>query len=265
MSVKNYSMNNNKGFSLIELAIVLLIISILIGSFVGTLGTRIENTYRSDTFDQLNKIRDAVLGFAISNGRIPCPAIATSGGQESPVGGGNCNEQHGFVPGGTLGLRGSYNRDSLLLDSWGNPIRYSVTAANANAFTTIGGMKAITMAALTPNLVICDSDTADDTDIVCIPDTKVTGIVPFVIISLGKDGDSFTGVAKADSDQQENSGEVLAAKNAAGEDIEYLVGNDIVFVSKTYNRIEATYFDDLIVWESPYVLYSKMIEAGQLP
>lgn len=265
MPVKYYPMNDNRGFSLIELAIVLLIISILIGSFVGTLGTRIENTHRSDTFDQLNKVRDAILGFAISNRRIPCPAIATSGGQESPIGGGSCTVRNGFVPGGTLGLRGSYNRDDLLLDSWGNPIRYSVTAANADAFTTDDGMKAITMAALTPDLVICDMDTADDTDIACIPGTKVTDIVPFVIISLGKDGDSFTGVVKADSDQQENSGEVLAAKNAAGEDIEYLVGNDIVFVSKTYNRIEATYYDDLIVWESPYVLYGKMIEADQLP
>jgi len=83
----------------------------------------------------------------------------------------------------------------------------------------------------------------------------------------GKDGNEFVGAVVADSDQQENSGEALAMKNPAGENITYLVPNDVVFVKRTYSEANTTagLFDDIIVWESPYVLYSKMIEAGQLP
>jgi hypothetical protein len=38
----------------------------------------------------LVEARDALLGFAATFGRLPCPASATSNGIESPVGGGVC-------------------------------------------------------------------------------------------------------------------------------------------------------------------------------
>lgn len=175
----------SEGFSLIELAIVLVIVGVLIGSVIGTLGSRIENTKRSVTIDKLSIIRDAIIGFASSNGRIPCPAKADSEGEEAPVGGGVCDLQHGFVPMNTLGLRGNYNRDILLLDSWDNPIRYSVTTSNANAFTTTNGMSAITMTALTPDLIICTADSTSGTS--CAGgSSELSDNVPFVILSLGK-------------------------------------------------------------------------------
>jgi hypothetical protein len=38
-------------------------------------------------------------------------------------------------------------------------------------------------------------------------------------------------------------------------------------VSRNYSSVDsaAGQFDDLIIWGSPYVLYSRMIDAGQLP
>ena len=46
-----------KGFTLIELAIVLLIVGILLGSVIGTLSSRIEATRKSETVDELNEMK----------------------------------------------------------------------------------------------------------------------------------------------------------------------------------------------------------------
>ena len=277
----NYKMKQ-KGFTLVELAIVLVIVGVLLGGFIGTLASRIESTQRSNTQDQLEDIKSAILGFASAGGRLPCPAVAnpavaTETGEEQPVGGGACTTQHGFVPGKTLGLAGSYNRDNLLVDTWGNPIRYSVSdVGGADDFTTpytapgAGGMKDVGIAALNPQLTVCDGDSANNND--CSAGlTTLVGNAPFIVLSLGKDGNEFVGRFAADNtnantDQGENSAEADVVAGA-GEGLAYSVGNNRAFVSKSYSGdgAAADPFDDLIIWVSPYILYSQMIEAGQLP
>lgn len=267
------------GFTLIEIAIVLVIVGMLVGSFIGSLTQRIETTKRDNTKKQLEDIKMAILGFASAEGRLPCPALASVAageeGEEQPVGGGVCNSQHGFVPGKTLGISGSYNQDNLLIDSWHNPVRYSVTGANSNAFTKDpepDGVKGIwnnmlhAEYPLNPDLIICDGDSTSGADCLGGPD-KLIDTAPFILLSLGKDGGDFVTNTAPNSDQGENAGEATVAANAAGENLAYTVGANQVFVSKSYSSIDsdAGLFDDLIVWESPYVFYSRMIEAGQLP
>ena len=268
------------GFTLIEIAVVLVIIGIMVGSFIGTFADRIETTRRDNTSKQLEEIRSAILGFASAHGRLPCPSTTTSTvleqGLEQPVGGGPCTLPHGFVPGRTLGINGTYNRDNLLIDSWGNPIRYSVTTKQANVFTTsysppappnaATGIKAVGMAALDPDLVVCDGDSTSGTDCAGGVNT-LTDSAPFILLSLGKDGSDFVGVAAPASDQGENAGEAVVAANAGGENLAYTVGNNQVFVSKSYSSVDAAagQFDDIIIWESRYIIYSRMLEAGQLP
>ncbi|MCK4705504.1 MAG: prepilin-type N-terminal cleavage/methylation domain-containing protein [Gammaproteobacteria bacterium] len=269
---------NTDGFTLVEMAVVLVIVGILVGSFIGTITSRIETTRRDNTSRQLEDIRAAILGFAGAEGRLPCPTTADGLGveQDQPFVFGVCISQHGFVPGRTLGINGIYNRDNLLLDAWKNPIRYSVTDSDLNAFTRPysvpespadpTGIKGLTMAGLNPDLVICDSDSNSNLD--CTnPENRLIDNAPFIILSLGGDGADFVTNVAPDSDQGENSGEAVVAANAAGENIAYTVGDNIVFVSKNYSSAEATAgrFDDLILWVSPYVLYKHMMEAGQLP
>ena len=256
------------GFTLIEIAVVLVIVGILIGSFIGTFADRIETTRRDNTKKQIEEINLAILGFAGARGRLPCPATTTSAGQEQPPGGGACAVQHGFVPVALMGLSGAVNRDGLLIDSWGNPIRYSVTASDANAFTTsaAGGIQDTGMAVLTPDLVICSGDSTSGTDCAGGP-SKLAGNAAYVVLSLGKDGNEFVTNLTPNTDQGENASETTVVANAAGENIAYTVANNRVFVSKSYSDIASTSgrFDDIIIWGSPYILYSWMIEAGQLP
>ena len=269
------------GFTLIEIAVVLVIVGVLLGSFIGSLTQRIETTRRDNTKKQLEDIKTALLGFASAKGRLPCPTTTTGSGLEVPFIGSTsaaipCSLQHGFIPGKTLGIDGAYNRDNLLIDVWGNPIRYSVTTANANAFTTAPGgggsiqevaeAAVIGLAELSPDIVICDGATVPPD----ICDGSVATLInstPYVVLSLGKDGSDFVTNLAPNSDQGENAGEAMVAANPAGENLAYTVGAGNAFVSKSYSSAGSTagQFDDLIVWESPYILYSRMMEAGQLP
>lgn len=269
---------NESGFTLIEIAVVLVIFGVLLGSVIGTFAERIETTRRDNTKSQLEDIKSAILGFASANGRLPCPATTTSTGKEQPEGGSSaatpCTLQHGFVPGKTLGINAAYNRDHLVIDAWGNPIRYSVAIINANAFTNppgVGGISDVGIDALIPNLNICTALSTAAVGCGALASQTLVGSAPFVILSLGKDGGDFVesitpSAEPPTTDQAENAGEAKVAKNATGENLEYTVGNGTDFVSKSYSSADSTagQFDDLIIWVSPYVLYSRMIEAGQI-
>ncbi|MEQ8952618.1 MAG: prepilin-type N-terminal cleavage/methylation domain-containing protein [Gammaproteobacteria bacterium] len=231
---------SSDGFSLLEMAVVLFVVSLLLGGLLMSLSQTQEMNRRNDATAKLDEILDALYGFAQANGRLPCPATVASAGAEAPIGGGACTQQHGFVPSTTLGLSGGVNDDGLLMDDWLGAYRYSVTNANGNAFTTAAGMRTVTMAALAPDLRVCGE--AACTNI-------VAQNLPAVVMSLGADWTAFTG-----ADSVENSGETTIAG--------YRHGNDVNFVATGY--IEDV-FDDLISWMSPSILYTRMIAAGQLP
>lgn len=241
-SIVHYSSPKNEGFSLLEMAVVLLIVSLLLGGLLMSLGTTREVNNRSAAEATLSEVVEALYGFAQATGRLPCPATATSNGVEAPVGGGVCTQQHGFVPSLTLGLSGSFNDDTLLQDDWFSPFRYSVTTSNGSAFTTANGMRNTTMGALTPDLRVCDAAACGNV---------IVDSVPVVLLSLGADWATFDA---ADVDETENSGEAIING--------YRHGADNDFVAADY--IENTY-DDLIVWMSPSILFTRMITAGQLP
>ena len=230
------------GFSLLEMAVVMIIISLLLGGLLASLGSTREINQRTDAENQINEIIEALYGYAQATGRLPCPATAASNGAEAPLGGGNCTQEHGFVPSVTLGLSGSVNADGLLMDPWLSPYRYSVTTSNGNAFTTTNGMRTVTMANLTPDLRVCSAAACG---------TVTADALPVVVVSLGADWAEFTG---ADVDATENSGETTIAG--------YRHANDNDFVSTTY--VEDT-FDDMISWMSSNILFTRMISAGQLP
>ncbi|MFH1216373.1 MAG: prepilin-type N-terminal cleavage/methylation domain-containing protein [Pseudomonadota bacterium] len=234
------------GFTLIEMAVVLVILGLLLGGLLMPLGQSLENTRRSDANAQLAGVEDALYGFAQANGRLPCPATPASSGREAPLGGGVCTRQHGFVPSTTLGLSGGVNADGLLLDAWGNPLRYSVTTANGSAFTTANGMRVTGLAALVPNLRICG-------DVPCA--TLIGTTIPAVVVSMGKNWAAFTA-----ADEVANAGETTVSGGPSG--ATYRIANNLDFVLGGYSEIN---YDDLITWLSPNILYTRMIAAGQLP
>lgn len=232
------------GFSIIELAIVLAIVSTLLGGLLLSLSDVRESNNRTDANSTMDEIKEALYGFAQANGRLPCPATTTSVGAEARGLGPNflCTQQYGFVPWTTLGLSGPVNADNLLVDGWLSPYRYNVTLQNGQAFTRADQMRTLGIAALTPNLQIC-------TVAVCGAGNVLFNSAPAVVVSLGANFGTFTS-----ADEVANSGETTANG--------YRHAADVNFVSTVYNE---TTFDDVITWLSPSILYTKMIAAGQLP
>ncbi len=250
-----------RGFSLVELSIVILIMGLLLGGLMMPLSTQRENARVRDGVEQLETIREAIEGYALVNGALPCPATPASAGVAATAGSG-CSRQHGFVPATTLDLHGQRNADNLLLDPWGSPVRYSVTNSDSNTdgswdFVTPGEMRAVTMPALQPDLVICSS-AAGSSPTACAgaPETLASA-APFVIYSLGKDWASF-----GSADQQENVGANLGG-GASG--ASYRVAADVVFVSRGASKLSGNEYDDLVLWVSPNTLYGGLVEAGHLP
>ncbi len=243
-----------RGVSLVELAIGLLILSLIIGGLLIPLATQVEQARVSQTQRQIEEIREALVGFALANGRLPCPAAPNNAGVESVGPGGACNfPWTGFVPGVTLGLS-QVDAQGYAIDGWSggagqNRIRYAVTTANGQAFTTAGGMRATGMAALAPDLLVCSAGNGA-VNIAACPggaNTLAANAVA-VIYSLG--ANAATGGISADEGANANP-------NSAN--------NDRVFVSRIRGSGIGGEYDDIMTWLSPNVLYARMVAAGQLP
>lgn len=250
-----------RGFSLLELAIVLLVMGLLLGGLVMPLSSRVEQQRIDGTNRQLEDLRAALAGYALANDALPCPATPGSDGRAAPTATG-CVARHGFVPAATLGVPGARNEDNLLVDAWGNPIRYSVTASDADGdgnwdFVRPGEMRDVTLAALAPDLRVCTTS-AGSTPTACASNaTTVTSTAPALLLSMGKDWAAFTS-----ADQQENVGATLGGGPSGRT---YPVGADAVFVSRTRAEAAGAEFDDLVTWVAPGAFYGQLVAAGRLP
>ncbi|MDR0716546.1 MAG: prepilin-type N-terminal cleavage/methylation domain-containing protein [Azoarcus sp.] len=105
-----------RGFTLAELAIALTVLSLIIGILAAPVAARIEASQRHAADAMLDDIIDALVGFALLHGRLPCPSI-----EVNPAGSGYGLEQGppcafatpGYLPWRTLGLP--------VHDPWGRP------------------------------------------------------------------------------------------------------------------------------------------------
>lgn len=114
--------NTYAGFTLIEMAVVLVIVGLLLGGMLVPLATQMETDRRKETIATLESIREALIGFAVINGRLPCPDTNADGRENCPSVAPNGAPKG--LPYADLGVSRT--------DAWGNTWRYAVT----NAFTT---------------------------------------------------------------------------------------------------------------------------------
>ena len=61
------------GFTLVELAVVIAIIALLLGALLVPLATQYQLRKNKETERDLREIKEALIGFAITNGRLPWP------------------------------------------------------------------------------------------------------------------------------------------------------------------------------------------------
>jgi prepilin-type N-terminal cleavage/methylation domain-containing protein len=230
------------GFTLVELSIVLVIIALLAGGLLLSVGAQQEQAARSTTEKRIADAIDALIGYAAANGRLPCPAAPATTGVEAPLGGGDCtNDWNGFVPARTLSL-GPTDINGYLLDAWDNPIRYALTTVNTNSFSTVNGMRTNWAGGLGPDLSVCNTGVGIAGGNCANAAATLTDTAVAVVFSRGKNG----GVAPTSTDETANG------------------DADRVFVAHTPTT-GANEFDDIVAWLSPNILYNRLIAAGRLP
>jgi prepilin-type N-terminal cleavage/methylation domain-containing protein len=261
------------GFSLVEMAVVLAILGLLLGTAMYTLSAQSEQRAREETQTTLERAREALLGYAIANGRLPCPASGATTGVEadSPIGSGACtNAYNGFLPAVTLGFQ-PVDSQGFAVDAWQNRIRYAVAqtvnscvgTSSTPHFTNKANLKQNGMSCQpgSNDLLICKSSVSTPAPVPgsCGPATNVvtnsstSGTVVAVVFSTGKN------YAFAPS---------AAAATAAGNTDEAAnLDNNSVFISHTPAPQGAAggEYDDMMVWISVGTFYGRLATAGVLP
>jgi prepilin-type N-terminal cleavage/methylation domain-containing protein len=255
-----------KGFSLVELAVVMAIVAFLLGSLMYTLSAQTEQRNFEDTRRRLEQARELLLSFAIVNGRLPCPASSSSLGAESPSTGGDCTyyfptTTNGYLPAASIGFQ-NVDSSGYAVDAWGNRIRYAVAKKVTNCsgtstlphFTNATNIKANGISCQSNDLLVCKSGVATGMDASASPPTcgasganqiMATGLVAAIVFSTGKNG---------------------ATGGTGTDEAANLDGNALfVFHTPTPSTAANGEFDDQFTWITPGELYGRLIAAGVLP
>lgn len=250
---------NTGGFTLVEIAVVMLIMTLLMAGLAPTITRQIDQQRTSETRRQLDEIRSSILGFAVVNGRLPYPACGTlqantsnAGLELSPASAAACASASDIavLPWATLGLSET--------DAWGRRFSYRVTGTYADV---TGGASGSCPASVGVSFQICSSGDINIKE--SAAGSNVASSLPVVIISHGNNGcGAYTpngGNKIAISVGDSSGGDCGNAGNDQFENAD--VTTNSTFVSKTFS----SNYDDLVVWITPNTLTSRMVAAGKLP
>lgn len=237
---------DESGFSLIELAIVLVLVGIMLGGLLYPLRTQIEQRARGQTEQILEDGREALLGYAAAYGYLPCPTnerdpSSAQYGEEDPRVAGRCPVDTGLLPWRTLGLAelDAWGRArAATMDNWSGYLRYRVHPNFSNSTKPIALTTVATSGTSLVVLNTAGSALSSNTE-------------PPVAILYS------TGPANADND---GAGAAADAENADGDPDTGGTPNAI-YTGGTPTAA----FDDLTIWISRPVLFAKLISAGRLP
>lgn len=233
----------SRGFTLTEIAVVMVIVALLIAGMMLPLAAQQDIRARQETEKTLNDIREALVGFAVANGRLPRPAVSAADGAENPATCANDATCFGFIPWATLGVPKS--------DGWGKLIRYSVTPAYANAAVTLTTVANRTVQSrdAVGNAIYLAGQAVCNTANQC---------VPAVIFSHGKLNHGTTELGTALPDDSATNADEDANNNGPTNYFSRLPATDPAFPN-------GGEFDDLVIWLPTSILTNRLIAAGKLP
>ena len=228
------------GFSLIELAIVLVIIGLLIGGGIVALERTTERERRQSQQRQLEEVKSALMGFAMVQGRLPCPDTSSPPNGREGEGAepdDSCQDEtdpvRGVLPWADLGVGAR--------DSWGDRILYALTPEYADLDQGIG---------TAGDIEVLDANETDENG----EPLDLASDVPAVVVSFGGQG------------QQVWSGGLpcVGLDGFSDQEIENCGGDAGRYFAGSYRGSDAPdgRFDDMVIWISDGVYKMRMFEAG---
>ncbi len=255
-----------RGFTLAEMAVVLVIVGLLLGGLLAPLSAQTELRQRSDNEKTLADTREALIGFAIINGRLPCPAdrtIATgnanAGVEATTAAGGPCActaattgiaaigatacsdttplSVTGVLPWATLGLQET--------DAWNNRFTYRITTRFGRVASGQTSFGAACTPPANPTSAAFSLCSQGDILITATSGATIASNLPAVMLSHGKNG--------------------LGAWIPNGTQIGGAAGDELENADNDANFVSDVSIDDQLLWLSPNLLMNRMIAAGKLP
>lgn len=248
-----------RAFTLLELVVVLAVLGVLAAAIAVPLAAQVQMQRAGEARHLLGQAREALLGFAVAHARLPCPAVASSRGQEAFAPGGDalsghCADFHsGLLPGAALGLW-PLDGEGFVRDPWlaeANRIRYAVHGGEVNgvthALTRANGMQMATLPGLgaaSHYLYVCVSGEGVAASGCGTAANQLTRRAAFVLLSPGPNAQL---APPPGSDESRN------------------LDGDAAFVSHEGTMQAGREFDDLLEWGAIHLLAGRLVAAGRLP
>lgn len=228
-----------RGFTLLEMSLVLVVFALLLGGLLQPLLSSREQLLQRRAQLQLDAVHRALLGFAASRGHLPCPATEASAGAGATLGEA-CAVAAGFVPGAELALAGELDAAGALLDPWGGRLRYALSTVDSDGdgqpdFARAGGMQRAGLARLRGDLRISHWAGAGCSDL----QLRASRVV--AVVHSG-------GAVRHDGDAERLN------RAAAGH-----------YATGAFSRAADCGYDDLLRWVSDSELFTQMLRARRLP
>lgn len=245
------------GFTLVEMALVLLVLGLLTRAAVLPLAAIGDHRDRRAAEDQLQEIRQALFAQVVAYGALPCPVSMTDTGSNKAADPASfvtdqllrfdraqCRYNEGGVPAQALGLSGQLGKNNALLDPWGHAYRYSVSLNSHDEagdramadWTTPGEAARVGVRNLSADLTMCRHSKGGSCP---AKDVRVDQIA-FIVLSVGKD-------ASTQGHQAENQ------------------DGDNYFLLQPESFVHSSQFDDLLVWGTAADIMYWMLRMGWLP
>lgn len=256
--VYNMDRRRNSGFTLVELSVVLVVLSLLTAGGLALGTSMVDRSAHVDTRKQLEQLEQSLRDYYIVKGRLPCVAsleestasasfgveigatgTTCQGGLAAPAGtervniGGGVYVRVGMVPVRTLGLS-----DAAAGDKFGNRIVYAVAERLTDAGEFGGAPGAITVRDMGNNPILSDA--------------------AYFISSPGKD---HKGAYRF------STGNPETACGASGNlDVENCTLDNAIFRDAPFNSgsEENFFFDDLVRWAPKYHLSATETQSNAL-
>lgn len=227
MQIKN---SISRGFTLVEMAVVLVIAGLLLGGLLLPLSAQLDLRNNNETSQTITNIKEAIYGFAILNGRLPCPTIEADP-ENTNYGLENCSiATEAYLPWKTLGVSPT--------DAWGTPRKSVSDSWNGHwRYKIDNNFKTTTL--FSNNILAPATATVFDDDLLVRDSlannlTPTNGEMPVVIV-------------------------YSAGKNLARDGLN--TNEDSEYQSDT----PSTNFDDVLVWISRPVLVNRLATANRMP
>ena len=230
------------GVTLVEMAIVLLILGVLTKAVTGPLSALQKHRQHREAVSQLTSIQSALWAHVVSQGVLPCPVAAeglTVLDRDTA-----CGVYQGGVPAVTLGLSGSVTANGALLDPWNRPYQLALSNPDDKVvgsdepfdWAVEGSASRTGIQHLGADIVVCNRSVSGQ----CPSRDVRADELSFVILTAGAD-DTHHG------DQSEN------------------LDADQVFTLQEPSINAEQPFDDLLLWGTAAETAYWLLRAGWLP